>query len=225
MQRAPARTATPFPAATTSRLARWCAIALNGVMLDDRPVDGERLPGGLRDADDLLVAVARGRDRRAFAALFGHFAPRIKAYLMRLGAGGAQAEELAQEVMLMVWRRAGTFDPSQASAATWIFAVARNKRIDAIRRECRPEIAMQDPVLVPDPPETADRLVAAGQDSFRLRRAVAGLPVEQAALVRMAYFEDRPHSDIAQRTGLPLGTVKSRLRLALGRLRREFGAP
>ncbi|HSK41557.1 MAG TPA: sigma-70 family RNA polymerase sigma factor [Arenibaculum sp.] len=192
---------------------------------DELPVDGERLPDGLLDANELLVAVARDRDRRAFASLFGHFAPRVKSYLMRLGASGAQAEELVQEVMLMVWRRAGTFDPSRASAATWIFAVARNKRIDAIRRERRPEIATEDPVLVPDPPETADRLVAAEQESVRLCRAITRLPAEQAALVRMAYFEDRPHGDIAQRTGLPLGTVKSRLRLALGRLRREFDEP
>ena len=172
--------------------------------------------------NDLVVAVARDRDREAFAALFGHFAPRLKGYLMRLGASGAQVDELVQDVMLMVWRRAETFDPDQSSASTWIFTIARNKRIDAIRRERRPEFDVEDPALVPEAPESADRRIESTQETARLRSAILRLPAEQAELLRMAYFEDKPHSLIAEEQGLPLGTVKSRLRLAMARLRREM---
>jgi RNA polymerase sigma factor (sigma-70 family) len=169
-----------------------------------------------------ILAIARDADRAAFARLFAHFAPRLKAYLGRLGADGATADELIQEVMLLVWRRADTFDPSQANANTWVFAIARNKRIDGIRRERRPEIDPDDPALVPAHPDPADAMVAARQDGERVRAALAELPPEQAELVRQAYYEDKPHSQIAQESGLPLGTVKSRIRLALVRLRNSM---
>ena len=175
-----------------------------------------------RPLDDLLVAIARDRDRTAFGLLFGRMAPRLKAYLLRSGVGAAQADELVQEVMLMVWRRAETFDPDQSSASTWIFTIARNKRIDAIRRERRPEFDVEDPALVPEAPESADRRIESTQETARLRSAILRLPAEQAELLRMAYFEDKPHSLIAEEQGLPLGTVKSRLRLAMARLRREM---
>lgn len=167
----------------------------------------------------LIERVAADRDRDAFVLLFRHFAPRLKSYLMRLGAGAEPAEELAQEAMIMVWRKAHTFDAAQASASTWIFRIARNKRIDALRRESRPELDASDPMLVPEQPEEADKVVEATQEEGRLRRALKVLPPEQAEIVRLAYFEDQAHSSIADSTGLPLGTVKSRLRLALARLR------
>ena len=174
---------------------------------------------------DLLLAVGRARDRAAFAALFGHFAPRLKAYLRRLGTDAQAAEELVQEVMLLVWRRAETFDPAQASASTWVFTIARNRRIDALRREQRPEIDPDDPALVPDPVEPADRALETAQANGRLQAALKELPQEQAELLRLAYFEDKPHSVIASERGLPLGTVKSRLRLALERLRKALRDP
>ncbi|HYE52881.1 MAG TPA: sigma-70 family RNA polymerase sigma factor [Azospirillaceae bacterium] len=169
------------------------------------------------------MQVGRDRDREAFVALFRHFAPRLKSYLMRQGAAPGAADEVVQEVMVTIWRRADSFDPSLASAATWVFTIARNRRIDMIRREARPEIDPDDPALVPAAPEAADRLIEAGQDQRRLHGAIAELPPEQAELLRMAYFEDKPHSVIAAERGLPLGTVKSRLRLALERLRRAMG--
>ena len=138
---------------------------------------------------------------------------------MRLGAAAEPAEELAQEAMIMVWRKADTFDAAQASASTWIFRIARNKRIDALRREKRPELDASDPLLVPEQPEEADRVLEVTQEEGRLRRALEVLPSEQAEIVRLAYFEDQAHSSIADSTGLPLGTVKSRLRLALAKLR------
>ena len=172
------------------------------------------------ELNDLVLAVARQRSRAAFAALFGHFAPRLKSYLMRLGAEAGQAEELVQDVMLQVWHRAETFDPLQANASTWVFTIARNKRIDAVRRERRPEIDLTDPALVPEPVEPADRTLEAGQESARLNAAIGALPNEQAELLRLAYYEDKPHSTISAERGIPLGTVKSRLRLAVDRLRR-----
>nr|WP_223677840.1 sigma-70 family RNA polymerase sigma factor [Azospirillum agricola] len=172
--------------------------------------------------EDLLVAVGREQDRLAFGALFGHFAPRLKTYLRRLGCESGAAEELVQEVMLLVWRRAETYDPAQASASTWVFTIARNKRVDSLRREQRPEIDPSDPALVPEPDEPADRRVEARQSNDRLRAALKDLPPEQAELLRMAYFEDKPHSVISAEHGIPLGTVKSRLRLAMDRLRKAL---
>ena len=202
------------------RLVPALAFAFNGGMQDSPPPAAAAM-----SPDDLLLAVGRARDRAAFAALFAHFAPRLKAYLRRLGAYANAAEELVQEVMLLVWRRAETFDPAQASASTWVFTIARNRRIDALRREQRPEIDPDDPALVPDPVEPADRVLEVAQANGRLREALKDLPPEQAELLRLAYFEDKPHSVIATERGLPLGTVKSRLRLALDRLRKALRDP
>lgn len=171
------------------------------------------------DLAELVARVAQSHDRTAFAALFDHFAPRLKAYLLRLGAEPGAAEELTQEAMIMVWRKAATFDPAQAGVSTWVFRIARNKRIDALRREKRPELDPEDPALVPEAPEEADRAVERSQSEERLRAALKTLPEEQAEVVRLAYFEDLAHGAVAEATGLPLGTVKSRLRLAMARLR------
>jgi RNA polymerase sigma factor (sigma-70 family) len=170
----------------------------------------------------LVLRVADGGDRAAFAALFGHFAPRVKAYLLRLGADAATAEDLMQDVMVTVWRRAVTYDPAQAGVGTWIFTIARNKRIDALRRERRPELDPSDPAFAPDPPVEPERAAALGQWESRLGAALAALPREQSEMLRLAYFEDLSHGEIARRLGLPLGTVKSRVRLAIARLRERF---
>lgn len=171
----------------------------------------------------LLARLAQSQDRGAFQMLFMHFAPRLKAYLLRLGAGASLAEDLTQEAMLTLWRKAQLFDASKATAATWLFTIARNLRIDAIRRERRPEIDPNDPALVPDDTPQADQGLARAEDDERLREAIAHLPPEQAELVQLSFFADKPHSAIAKELGLPLGTVKSRLRLAMGRLRLAMG--
>ncbi|HTP77244.1 MAG TPA: sigma-70 family RNA polymerase sigma factor [Rhizomicrobium sp.] len=171
----------------------------------------------------LIVAVGRDRDRAAFRELFDHFAPRVKGYLLRLGAGGAVAEELAQEAMLTLWRKAGLFDPGKASASTWIFTIARNLRIDAIRRERRPEIDANDPTLLPEGERHADETMDWAQAEDRLRRALAELPREQSQIIELSFLADKPHSAIAAELGLPLGTVKSRIRLAMARLRAALG--
>jgi RNA polymerase sigma factor (sigma-70 family) len=170
-----------------------------------------------------LGRVAEFRDRAAFAQLFGHFAPRLKGYLIRLGCEPGVAEELVQDVMLTVWRRADSFDATQAGAATWIYTIARNRRIDRLRSERYPTIDPTDPLFVPDEAENAEQGIETAQREHSLRSAIKRLPKEQAELLQMAFFEDRPHGAIAAATKLPLGTVKSRIRLALARLRKELG--
>lgn len=172
---------------------------------------------------DCMLSIARNNDRKAFAALFAYFAPRVKSYLMRGGTPADVAEELTQEAMAMVWRRASSFDPQQASVATWIFTIARNKRIDRFRRENRPEPDPDDPALVPDADPAADDVIQADQTSRAIRKVLDELPEEQAEVIRLAFFEDLAHSEIAEKTGLPLGTVKSRLRLAMDKIRRSLG--
>jgi RNA polymerase sigma-70 factor (ECF subfamily) len=184
---------------------------MNGADGDGRLTAG-RLSG-------LVIAVAKSRDKAAFATLFDHFAPRLKTYVMRLGASAATADELVQETMLTLWRRADSFDPRQATASTWIFTIARNKRIDGLRRENRPDLDPDDPALAAQPDAAADEALAASESEAILRQAVAQLPDEQAELLRICYYGDKSHRQIARELGLPLGTVKSRLRLALGRLR------
>jgi RNA polymerase sigma-70 factor (ECF subfamily) len=169
--------------------------------------------------DALIARVAQQQDRAAFAALFDHFAPRVKGYLVRLGADDGTAEELTQEVMLAVWRRAASFNPALASVGTWVFTIARNKRIDRLRRERRPEIEPDDPALAPPPAADVDEALDLARAGGKLRAAIALLPAEQSALLAMAFFEDKSHRAIAAELRLPLGTVKSRIRLALGRLR------
>jgi len=166
----------------------------------------------------LIHAIAMRGDRSAFTALFVRFAPRVKAYLMQRGLDGARAEELAQEVLLIVWRKAAQFDPSRASAAAWMFTIARNLRIDAARRT---QVVVRAPDPADEPPEVpaADAILAAEDRAVRVSAAVAALPAEQAEVVRLAFFDDRPHADIERMLGIPLGTVKSRLRLAVSRLR------
>ncbi len=178
--------------------------------------DGSDAPAS---AEQLMLAVAERRDRNAFVKLFELFGPRVKGYLIRQGSDPASAEDLVQDVMLTVWRRAEQYDPCKAAASTWVFTIARNRRIDTLRRARRPEIDPEDPLLVREPDDPADQVVESAQRRKMLHAAVAELPEDQAKLLRLAYFEDKSHSVIADELSLPLGTVKSRLRLAMGKLR------
>lgn len=165
----------------------------------------------------LVQRICVSQDRAAFAQLFRHFAPRIKAFLIRSGADPALAEECAQEVMATLWHKAHLFDPSRASVATWIFTIARNRRIDALRKQRRPE--PEELTWGPEAEPAPEDVLALQQESDKLRTALATLPDAQRELVERAYFGDLSHSEIASETGLPLGTIKSRIRLALDRLR------
>jgi RNA polymerase sigma-70 factor (ECF subfamily) len=170
----------------------------------------------------LVERVAQHRDRSAFVQLFDHFAPRLKAFMLRGGADAETAEEIAQEAMIVVWNKAAQFDRTRAALSTWIFTIARNKRIDMLRREIRPDI---DPLDMPGPEAESDAadVVALGQAATDLRGSIAQLPEEQRQVLHLAFFEDKSHGAISVELNLPLGTVKSRIRLALARLRGMMG--
>lgn len=172
---------------------------------------------------ECLSAIAERQDRAAFERLFLHFAPRVKGYLMRLGGDRATAEELMQETMTLVWRKAAQFDPARSSASTWIFTIARNLRIDAFRREKHPEIDANEPALQIDADPPADVAMVARQDAVQVAQALARLSTAEQQVLRLAYFDDQPQSAIAEQLGIPLGTVKSRVRLAFGKLREMLG--
>lgn len=157
------------------------------------------------------------RDQSAFAEVFAHFAPRVKAFLMKSGASETLAEECTQEAMATLWRKAHLFDPSRASVSTWIFTIARNRRIDMLRKQRRPE--PEDIPWGPEAEPAPEDVIALQQESVQLGEALAKLPETQRELIEKAYFGDLSHSQIAAETGLPLGTIKSRIRLALDRLR------
>lgn len=174
--------------------------------------------------EDLIARIAENADEDAFATLFDGFAPRVKYFLIRQGTSVELAEELAQEALLTVWRKADYFASSRGTAASWIFAIARNLRIDAARRDKRAQLyAMTDGVDVDrDDPAQPDEIVTAAESAARVRKAMRDLPAEQLEVVRLSFIEGAPHSEIAERLELPLGTVKSRLRLAMRRMRKSL---
>lgn len=164
-----------------------------------------------------LELIKTNKSEAAFARLFYHFAPRVKAFLIKSGADVGLAEECAQEVMVTVWNKAHLFDPSRASASTWIFTIARNKKIDALRKQLRP--TPDDLGWGPEHEPDQEEMVGLQQETEKLGQAIANLPDKQRVLVKRAYYEEMSHNEIAEATGLPLGTIKSRIRLALERLR------
>ncbi len=172
----------------------------------------------------LVTAVAERRDREAFARLFDYYAPRLESYLLRLGVNATLAEEITQETMTTLWSKAALFDPERSSLATWLFRIARNRRIDLVRRDRLEFVASGSPVLDGVDAPDLDRRIDEGHREEAVRAAMDNLPDEQRALVRLAFYEGLSHAEIAQQTGLPLGTVKSRLRLAFVRLRRSLEA-
>jgi len=168
---------------------------------------------------DLLVTVTTTQDRAAFSELFGYYAPRVKSYLMRLGSDNAHAEEIAQDVMVTVWRKASLFDRNQASVSTWIFRIARNRRIDVFRRTKKPDLDPDEEMLLPSRVEAPDAQVEAMETEARVRAAMKDLPEEQVQLLKLSFYEGLSHSEIAEKLKLPLGTVKSRIRLAFSKMK------
>ena len=167
----------------------------------------------------LIARVAADRDRVAFEALFLHFGPRIKALMMRSGADQALAEDLVQDVMMAVWRKVNLYAPERGSVSTWVFTIARNARIDRLRRSASRPYEDIDELEIPAGDEGADSDVLARQRAERIAEALSELPDEQRRIIELAYVHDKPQSRIAEDLDLPLGTVKSRMRLAYGKLR------
>jgi RNA polymerase sigma factor (sigma-70 family) len=174
---------------------------------------------------DQMAQVAATQDQDSFLRIYDHFAPRLKRYLLGLGANSNKAEDLVQDAMLRAWRGARQFDASRACLATWLFRITRNLYIDSVRR--RATVAYGDGL--PEDFELAlDREVdeASAPESYvdevSLGRAIDALPATQARLVRMSFLEARSHSEIAHELGMPLGSVKSTLRRAFARLRNRL---
>ncbi|WP_089946695.1 sigma-70 family RNA polymerase sigma factor [Litoreibacter albidus] len=174
-------------------------------------------PPSFSEQTTWMLAVKNDRDRSAFAALFDHFAPRLKGFIMRSGVGSAQAEEIVQDVMLTVWRKADQFDPARAQVSAWIYQVTRNRQIDVLRKERRPipEELIEDDVCDTD----AGQILAVEQEADHLRQALLQLSPDQRKMIEQAYLGELTHQEISTQTGLPLGTIKSRIRLGLERLR------
>ena len=170
-----------------------------------------------------IVAVAESRDKKAFKQLFNYFGPRIKGFCQNNGSTSDRADEVVQEAFVNIWRKANLFDPKKASAGAWIFAIARNSRIDLIRKENRPEADTTDPFFEQNEPESPLAVLETERKSKLLRDFVRDLPAEQQQVLKLAFFEEKPHSEVAEELGIPLGTVKSRIRLAFKRIRSEFG--
>lgn len=169
------------------------------------------------DRAALLRAIAMHGDRAAFISLFEFYAPRIKALAMRFGLGADAAEDVVQDAMLAVWRRAAQFDPDRGAASAWVFTIATNARIDLQRRSGR--LAAAEPIDADSPLLAVDAAAMDSGDAARVERCVAELPEDQRRIIHLSFFSDLPHGEIARRLGLPLGTVKSRIRLAMGKLR------
>jgi RNA polymerase sigma factor (sigma-70 family) len=167
-----------------------------------------------------MLAVRDNRDRVAFAALFDEFAPRLKGFIMRSGTSAPQAEEIVQEVMLTVWHKAGQFDPARAQVSAWIYQIVRNRQIDMLRKERRP--MPEDLGSFSFPEAEGGAVLAVEQEAEALKEALARLNPDQRAVIEKAYLGELTHQEISIQTGLPLGTIKSRIRLGLDRLRHEL---
>ncbi len=172
---------------------------------------------------DALVRIGASRDRDAFREIYEHFYPRVTSFILDRSRNRATAEEVAQQTMINVWRKAGQFQPEKAAAATWVFTIARNVHIDLFRKAKRPDFDPNDPAFVPDAEPLAHDALNLKQEAARLKKIIAALPEEQQDVLRLAFFQEKPHPEIAAELNIPLGTVKSRIRLAFKRIRSELG--
>ena len=211
-------------------------VALNSVALsrnmagpDNQRVTVRGVSANRRENDEMkkmaecIRAIADREDRDAFKQLFSFYAPRLKAFLIKNGATPGDAEEVMQEAMTLVWRKAKQFDPAKASASTWIYTIARNRRIDLIRRAKRPELDPEDPFFtsVSEQPD-GEQEYSQTERAALVRKYLGTLPADQLQVVQKAFYEEMTHQEIAAELDMPLGTVKSRIRIAMRRLRDQL---
>lgn len=170
---------------------------------------------------ELLQHVADRKDKKAFSVLFKHFAPRVKSYIFKLGSDETMAEELAQQTLLQVWRKAHLFDSEKAAASTWIFRIARNLRLDLIRKERHFDYDDMDFTTIEDSSDTPEQMLDRSEEVMLMREALETLPGDQRDIIHLSFYEGLSHGDIADHLDLPLGTVKSRIRLAFQKLKAQ----
>jgi RNA polymerase sigma-70 factor (ECF subfamily) len=171
------------------------------------------------DLSSCLDNIAKNQDKHSFSLIFKHFAPRLKSFLIKAGSTDTQAEGVIQEVMIAVWTKSGTYNKDKSSVSTWIYTIARNKRIDKLRKEKRHFLTESDEGLEIPVNSTQEKEIFSTQMSQNIRKYMSNLPDEQSKLIRLSYFYDKTHVDIANELKIPLGTVKSRIRLALSKMR------
>ena len=188
----------------------WMSLRANA-----RPLAGNSIDA----MTELLRRIAQRTDAAAFHELYQSYGPRVKAYLRRRGADHSTAEDLAQETLLAVWRRAALYVEEKGSVSTWIFTIARNLWIDRLRKEVAWQELPKAHAEESSPEPLPDAVVSENEVSLRVRAALAQLPAEQQRVIELAYLEGLSHGEIAARLALPLGTVKSRVRIAYQRLR------
>lgn len=208
------------PSLNTNAVQIGCARLAIGIRRKTGGGLTDDLMAEMTDQTRWMLAVRDNRDQEAFAALFDYFAPRLKSFLVRAGSSSAHAEEIVQDVMLTVWRKAALYDPHRAQTSAWIYQIARNRQIDVFRKQSRPipEEITQDDDAEPD----ASQILAIEQESRELKNALARLKPDQREIIEKAYMGELSHQEISMATGLPLGTIKSRIRLGLERLRHEL---
>jgi RNA polymerase sigma-70 factor (ECF subfamily) len=219
--------------AATSQVWRMVAMALSAQSTPNQTKKGdnegmalaeEDSPAARSDSDnDLLLCIAETQSREAFSILFQRLGPRIKAYMMKLRASPDVAEEITQETFVSVWRKARQFDQQKSSAVTWIFTIARNKRIDRLRKETRPALDPNDPLFVPNKIPTPFEEMEQSSIVKKVTASIEKLPEDQQHVVRLSFIEGLSHQEISDRLKTPLGTIKSRLRLSFEKLRLSLG--
>lgn len=207
------------------------AMALNAQLTTNETKKGDNEGMALAEEDspatrsdnDLLLSIAATQSREAFSVLFQRLGPRVKAYMMKLGASPDIAEEITQETFVSVWRKAQQFDQRKSSAVTWIFTIARNQRIDRLRKERRPALDPNDPLLVPNKIPTPFEELEQSSIVKNVTASIEQLPDDQRDVVRLSFIEGLSHQEISARLKTPLGTIKSRLRLSFEKLRLSLG--
>lgn len=192
------------------------AMALKGAQLAAK----RTTDAGYNEQTEWMLAIRDNKDRNAFGSLFDFYSPRLKAMIMRSGYKSEHAEDIVQDVMLTVWRKAAQFDPHRAQVSSWIYQIARNRQIDLGRKEARP--VPEDITVEQTVPDDATQILALEQETQKLRHVLTRLAPDQREMIEKSYLGQLSHSQIQSETGLPLGTIKSRIRLGLQRLRHEL---
>jgi len=166
-----------------------------------------------------ILNIAESQDIGSFKKIFEYFSPRLKSFLMKSGAEESIAEEIIQETMTIIWTKADYYDPKVASPSTWIYTIARNKKIDILRKSRKAILEDIETAVLPAVEPKTEENIEHDQKFDLIAQQLDSLPKDQLDLLKMNFFEEKSHGEISELTGIPLGTVKSRIRLALEKIR------